>query len=252
MSRQNRELNVDPNVITLFADDDFSGAQKTYTVGSCPNDFTADGFTQGLTCIQIPAYTRVILYPGVGHAWNHSHDQYNIASYLAIYNGWSTPWQFNFMYNIGQFDSKVSGTFNPGYVFNDMFVSMQSYAGYDNGGHQYLEVQQRGIMGVGGDMGATLYDDGTGCNFLTHFNTSDSNFGPVHNDAARSIAVAFYYGADVFLNNNYDTELGSFAGSTDPNWFPIRIYNFTEEQNYAASSIKIWGGDFGMLPGTGL
>ena len=252
MSKQNSELNVDPDVITLFSDADYSGTQKTYTVGSCPSDFSADGFTKGLSCIQIPADTRVILYPGKGFVWNHSHDQYNTSSYLAVYNGWSTPLKMDFTNRIGQFNMKASGTANSGYVFNDMFVSMQSYAGCNSGGAQYLEVHQRGVMGVGGLVGAALYHEASGMKYATHYNKNDSNFGPEHTNMATSIGVAFYYGADLFRNDNYDTLIGSYAGSKDEAWFPIRIYNIPSDQDDSASSIKIWGGDFGMLPKTGL
>ncbi|EAO2080820.1 hypothetical protein E2A72_03955 [Salmonella enterica] len=251
MSRQNTVSDIDPNVITLFANEKYTGTQKTYSVGTFSPDFSADGFTAGLSSIQIPAKTKVILYPGVGYTWNHSHGQYNTSSYLALNNGWESPWQVNLNTTIGQMGSQVSGEWNSGYDFNDMLVSMQSWGNYENGGYQYLEVQQRGVMGVGGEVGATIFDYLNGVDYIAYYATSDSKFGPVHNDAASSIAVAFYYVADLFAAEDYGSKIGTFTGSTDTDWFPLRIYNLSSKHMNTASSIKISGGDFGVLRGAG-
>ncbi|EAZ4661892.1 hypothetical protein B9929_03170 [Salmonella enterica] len=136
-------------------------------------------------------------------------------------------------------------------LYNDMLVSMQSWGNYENGGYQYLEVQQRGVMGVGGEVGATIFDYLNGVDYIAYYATSDSKFGPVHNDAASSIAVAFYYVADLFAAEDYGSKIGTFTGSTDTGWFPLRIYNLSSEHMNTASSIKISGGDFGVLRGAG-
>lgn len=226
---------IDESVITLFQDKEFSGKQWTFPVGSNIPDFSAKGVT-GISGIAIPAGCNVILYYADNYAIS-----YGGQTFLCIHNGWDSVQWIDFKKGkIGQFQPNLSGLNNSfGYDYNDATDSMQSSKSSLDG-YQYIEVQQQGARGVGGEVGASIYQERNGQNFLTHFSSSDKNFGPAHNDSASSIAVPWGCSADLFGDNNYSWKLGTYDGNMGAamDQFRIRIYNLNDEHNNQASSLK--------------
>ncbi|NNA91828.1 MULTISPECIES: hypothetical protein [Pseudomonas] len=236
---QNTLPKADPkSQIILYGDKDYTGKQIAINIGSNYPDLRTIGAYDMITCISIPPHSEVQLFIGTSFRY-----EMNGQSFLFIHNGWETPLTMDFTDGrIGEFQPHIEGLENNyGYNLNDWFQSIQSET-ISGDSYQYIEVQQQGPVGIGGEVGATIYGLNHGQDFVTHFNTSDKNFGPAHEDKACSIAIPWGRAATLYDDANYTGELGTYHGNTifSPFNFRIRIYTLPSSSQRKANSISCW------------
>lgn len=245
------------NEIELWVGANETGDCVRVAVGKQVDDLTTLGLPAfSVSTLVIPPHVDVYFMPGLNCGWAPitqtlppSPEPQNepwTQSFLYVHNDWETALKIDLAKGvIGQFESNASSitgdTFNSeGHDFNDYFQSMTSQITDDSDGLQYLEVQQAGYVGVGGCVGACIYDSTNGQDWLTHFDDDDKGFGNQHNDKASSVGVCWGHDAQLFADDDFKYQIGgSFQASNSygPQYFCVRIFNLNNDQMNQASSI---------------